>query len=297
MNRSVGTAADGLVLEVVAEQAAKPAALAGLRQRLSAVLEDRPDEPVLLDVAILTACADDPTLFTEPLPPLGAMLDACGLAHDGDWLARPGFDFQQWRVRQRCRAIAERHDLSDGEALAVLAIVTLYDRVADVHAAALAAHEEGGEAALAAFAAELTGQMGPLPADPNRDHGQGATASNTTVKATMVFLTEPAVAQAGLAETIGSGSTGAAALGLFAETLEPLVPRAARPQCLWLRAKAHERLDDLTRAEAAYHAAEAADPQWPPTLIGLSARNDSFPPRPPQPSGVLTPLGPLRLGA
>ena len=52
------------------------------------------------------------------------------------------------------------------------------------------------------------------------------------MKATMVFLTEPAVAQAVLAETIGSSSTGAAALGLFAETLEPLVPRAARPAML-----------------------------------------------------------------
>jgi hypothetical protein len=75
-------------------------------------------------------------------------------------LARPGFDFQQWRVRQRCRAIAERHDLSDGEALAVLAIVTLYDWVADVHAAALAVHEEGGEAALAASPPSSRGKWG-----------------------------------------------------------------------------------------------------------------------------------------
>ena len=44
------------------------------------------------------------------------------------------------------------------------------------------------------------------------------------MKATTAFLAEPAVVEAVLAETIGSGSEGAAALGLFAETLEPLVP-------------------------------------------------------------------------
>ncbi len=75
------------------------------------------------------------------------------------------------------------------------------------------------------------------------------------------------MAEAVLAETMGSGSEGAAALGLFAETLEPLVPRPAHPALLWLRGKAHERLADLTRAEAAYHAAESVDPQWSPTLV------------------------------
>ncbi len=267
---ALGLVGDGLVLEIVAEQAARPEMLARLGQRLSAVLEGRPDEPMLLDDAVWTACADDPTLFTEPLPPLGAMLDACGLAHDGEWLARRGFDFQQWRVQKRCAAMAGRYDLSDDEALAVLAIVTLYDRVAELHAAALAAHEEGRDAALTAFAAEFTGQLEPLPTAPNRDHGEDTSASNTAVKATTAFLAEPAVVEAVLAETIGSGSEGAAALGLFAETLEPLVPRAARPAMLWLRAKAYERLADLTRAEAAYHAAEAVDPQWPPALIGLA---------------------------
>jgi hypothetical protein len=39
---------------------------------------------------------------------------------------------------------------------------------------------------------------------------------------------------------------------------------------LWLRGKAHERLADLTRAEAAYHAAESADPQWSPALVDLA---------------------------
>jgi SEC-C motif len=267
---ALGLAEAGLLLESVLTPVVPAETVAGLGQRLSAVLKAEPEEPMPLDVAVWTACADDPKLFAEPLPPLGTALDACGLAHDGEWLAGRGFDFQRWRVEKRCAAIARRYDLSDDEALAVLAIVTLYGRVAEMHVAALAAQEDGGEAALAAFAAELTGQPEPSLTNPDRDHGEDTTAKNTTVRAIMEFLAEPAVAEAVLAETIGSGSEGAAALGLFAETLEPLVARAARPALLWLRGKAHERLADLTRAEAAYHAAESVDPQWPLALVELA---------------------------
>ncbi|HEY6421737.1 MAG TPA: SEC-C domain-containing protein [Pseudonocardiaceae bacterium] len=265
---ALGLSRDGLLLESVPEPVVTAETVAALGQRLSAVLEAEPDEPLPLDAAVWTACADDPTLFTEPLPPLSTALDTCGLAHDGEWLAAEGFDFRRWRVESRCAAIAEVHDLSDDEALAVVAIATLYDRVAEVHAAALSLQED--EAALAAFAAELTGQPEPSPTNPDRDHGEDTTLTATTVRATLEVLAEPAVAEAVLAETIGSGDEGAAALGLFAETLEPLVPRAARPALRWLRGKAHERLGDVTQAEAAYHAAESADPLWPPTLVDLA---------------------------
>ncbi|MGH3785178.1 MAG: hypothetical protein ACRDRG_01180, partial [Pseudonocardiaceae bacterium] len=249
---ALGLAGDGLLLEPVPEPVMTAETVAGLGQRLSAVLLDtESDEPLPLDVAVRTACADDPALFTEPLPPLGAAVDACGLAHDGEWLAAQGFDFRQWRVDNRRAAIARRYDLGDDEALVVLAIVTLYDRVALVHAAAQNAQEDGGEALLAACAAELMSQPEPSPADPDRDHDE-----DRTVRAAVAFLAEPAVAEAVLAETIGSGSDGAAALGLFAETLEPMAPQAARAALRWLRGKAHERLADVAQAEAAYHAAE-----------------------------------------
>ena len=268
---ALGLAGDGLVLESVPTPVVTAETVAGLGQRLSAILDDEPDEPVLLDAAVCTACADDPTLFTEPLPPLRAALDACGLAHDGDLLATRGFDIRRWRVEQRCAAIARVHDLDDDEALAVLAIVRLYEQVADLHAAAVAAHEDGGEAALAAFAAEFTDQPELSPADPHSDHGADTTTFRpATMRKITGFLAEPAVAEAVLAETIGSGSQGAAALGLFAETLEPLALPAARPALRWLRGKAHERLGDIAQAEAAYQAAESLDPQWPPMLVDLA---------------------------
>jgi hypothetical protein len=70
--------------------------MAGLGQRLSAVLKAEPEVPMPLDIPVWTACADDPKLFTEPLPPLGAVLDTCELAHGGEWLAARGFDFRRW---------------------------------------------------------------------------------------------------------------------------------------------------------------------------------------------------------
>src|SRR5262249_18345606 len=90
------------------------------------------------------------------------------------------------------------------------------------------------------------------------------------VRRTLEFLAEPAVAEAVLAETIGSRTEGAAALGLFAEALEPQAPRAARPALLWLLGKAHERLPEPAAAQAAYQAAAALDPLWPPALVELA---------------------------
>ena len=239
-------AGDGLLLESIPEPAVRAETVSTLGQRLSTVLEAEPDEPTPLDVAVWTACADDPTLFTEPLPPLAEALDTCGLAHDGEWLAVQGFDFRRWQVDERCAAIARVHDLSDNEALAVLAMVIMYDQLVKLHAAALAVDEDGGETALAAFVAELTSLPELSPTDLGRVHDEEATVKATAVRATTVFLAQPAVAEAVLAETIGSGIDGAAVLGLFAETLEPLALPAARPALRWLRGKAHERLGDLT---------------------------------------------------
>ena len=64
------------------------------------------------------------------------------------------------------------------------------------------------------------------------------------------FLADPAVAAAVLAETSFEHDHSAIGLGLFAESAEPLAPRAARPALRWLRAKAYERLGDLELVES-----------------------------------------------
>jgi tetratricopeptide (TPR) repeat protein len=253
---TLGLTRDGLVLDLAPSHEAHPETLDRLGARLTAILEDSPSEPTQLDIAVWTACADDPAVFTEPLPPLGVVLDTCGLTHDGGWLAGPGFDFAQWRTEKRCAMIARQYKLTDHEALAVLAIALLYEHL---------------ELMMQAAALDtLTDQRQPSPADPDRAHGADIGDRVATVQETLEFLAKPAVAEAVLAETIGSGTEGAAVLGLFAEALEPHAPRAARPALLWLLGKANQRLGELSEAEAAYQAAESLDPQWPPALVELA---------------------------
>lgn len=253
---------DGLRLETAGEPTS---AAPGSADRLSALLETV--EPLMLVEAVWTACADDPSLFAEPVRPLAALLEAGRLRCDGGWVAREGFDFRQWRAEKRCASIAARHDLSAEEALAVLAIRKLYEQVVEMHAVASAAYEDGGDAALRTLLVETT-EVGDVLSEPETRATD--TGERATVRASLAFLAEPAVAQAVLLETAGTDEEGAAPLGLFAETLEPMAPRAARPALRWLRAKALELLDDVVEAEQTYQAAESLDPGWPLPLVDLA---------------------------
>ena len=234
---------------------------------LAAVLDLRPDRPEMLDVAVWTACAADESLFREPVAPLGELLSAGGLAQEGDWVARGGFDFGTWRVHGQIETIAARYELHDDEALAVLATVRLYEQTAALVDAVTSAQQDGDAEELVDIASQLfPPQLDPAPSngDPELD------PDRTTVRATLKFLAEPAVAAAVLAETSADQERGAVALGLFAESVEPLAPRAARPALRWLRAKAYEGLGDLEQAEQTYSAAQSLDPSWPLTLMSLA---------------------------
>jgi tetratricopeptide (TPR) repeat protein len=253
----------GLTLGRIPEPVAASETLERLRKRLDEVISAH--EPVELNHAIWTVCAGDPTLFTEPLPPVGEILDACGLTRHGDWLASDGFDFARWRAGSYHKLIASRYDLSDDESLAVVAVVTMYEQVAEVFEAVRSAEETSDGAALASVTAHLPAAAESPPVDP-----EGDDAYRDTVRSVVALLAEPTVAETVLAETIGRHEDGAAALGLFAETLEPLAPRAAKAPLRWLRARAYERLGHIEEAEAAYQAAESLDPDWPLTLVDLA---------------------------
>jgi tetratricopeptide (TPR) repeat protein len=251
----------GLAVEPVDEAAIMSVTLLG--ERLRAVLDTAEDEPAELSLAVWTVCGEDPALLTQPLLPLDVVIEAAGLTRDGEWLAPNGFEFDRWRTGNRLAELAHRHDLDDDEALAVLVTVLLYERVADLVETATAAEHDHDSAALA----DLYAQLEPGGAGEGVAGGQ---ATPGTMRQCLEWLTEPAVAEAVLTETLGTGRDGAAALGLFAETLEPLAPRAARAPLRWLRGKALDRLGQVAEAEAAYEAAETADPNWPPTLIDLA---------------------------
>jgi hypothetical protein len=226
--------------------------------RLAAMLDA--DEPVYFDAAVWTACVEDPAVFTEPLPPLCEIVDDYGLAHRGEWLAPDGFDFDRWRFERGCAALAERRDLDPDDAFALYSLVKLYDQMSLLLIDAADA-DEPLEDALTAAAEGATGPDGAEPESDRFGDLMGELGAE---------LADPLLAELLLAETIGTGRAGAPALGMFAETLEPKVPRAARVAFRWLRAVALERIGDIDASEHELLAAESMDPDWPLPLLDLA---------------------------
>lgn len=214
---------------------------------LAALLEEHPERPEMLSSAVWTVCADGESLFREPTAPLGELLTASGLACEGDWIARAGFDFAGWRLNARIESIKERYELDEDEALAVLTVVGIYEQVLD-----------------------LVEAMRSAETAPPDDDEVALDLDREIAAAALQSLAEPVFAAAALDEMDVNDDQSAAALGVFAETAEPLAPRAARPALRWLRAKALEALGDCEEAEATLHAAESLDPSWPPALLSLA---------------------------
>lgn len=237
--------------------------VSGIGASLAALLEEDPDRPEMLGSAIWTLCADDDDRFRLPVAPLGELIVAEGLSTLGDWVAARGVDLNRWHLKGTARLMTARYGLGDDEALAVLATVRLYEQVRQVFAAALRADaaddaEDDVDELVNRFSTSLAPSSGA--ADPQLE----------TVRGVLELLQEPAVAEAVLAEICERDDDPGAALGLFAETLEPLAPRPARPALRWLRAWAHEQLGEVERAERTYSDAESLDPSWPPVLMALA---------------------------
>lgn len=238
----------GLTVERVAAVPQVPA----VGERLAATLDA--DERAYFDAAVWTACAEDPAVFTEPLPPLSQIVDDYGLERRGEWLAPSGFDFVRWEFERGCARLAERHDLDADDALALHVLVELYGQMLQLLIEAADAEK--------------------LPEDALVTPGEAAETPDVDglglVGELGAALADPRLAELLLAETIGTGRDGAAALGLFAEEMEPRVPRAARVAFRWLRAVALERIGDIDEAERELLAAESMDPDWPLPLFDLA---------------------------
>jgi SEC-C motif len=252
----VRLAARGLVVERVT--APSLGANAAVGTRLAATLDA--DEPVYFGAAVWTACVEDPAVFTEPLPPLCEIVAGYGLAHRGEWLAPDGFDFDRWHFERGCATLAERHDLDPDDAFALYTLVKLFDRMSLLLIDAADADEPPEDTLTAAG----EGATGPDGTEPEVDWFADLVGELGAA------LADPLLAELLLAETVGSGRDGASALGMFAEALEPNVPRAARVACRWLRAVALERIGDIAAAEAELLAAESMDPDWPLPLFDLA---------------------------
>jgi len=236
--------ADGLALDRVDVVTRQTAGV-----RLAATLDE--DEPTFFAAAAGAACVADPALFTDPLPPLSEIVEDYGLAHRGEWLAPSGFDFDRWQFERRCELLAERYGLDLDDALSLTSLVEMYDRVS-----------------LLLIEANDEGEANEGPAIDSADDADDADGVAGELGAA---LADPLLAELLVAETVGGAGRGpAAALGLFAEMLEPRVPRAARVACRWLGAVALERIGDIEEAERELLAAESMDADWPLPLIDLA---------------------------
>lgn len=238
-----------------------------LGSRLSDILDKYAHgHPVQISDVVWQAAADDPTLFASPSPPLREIFAGAGLAWEDEQVAPGGFDFAQWRTAARLRHLADVHDLDDDEALAVLGLSAVSDQVASVVEYAERAVADGAD--LDELVASLFG-TDPSESAPGAEDAAPA-GEKRVVRELLEFLDTPAVAAALAVETLGAGHEGAAALGVFAETLEEQAPRSARPNLRWLRGRALERMGDVLDAETAYQEALAVDDSCQLALLDLA---------------------------
>ncbi len=225
--------------------------------RLAALLDT--EEPSRLAAVVWAACADDPTLFTTPLAPLSEAIDAHGLASHDDWLAPAGFDFERWDFERKSALLADRYGLDADQTFVLTALVAMHDQMARLLDIAAAAEGDDTEEDDGVDAADG-------PADPDPGDGESADLLGELGAA----LVDPLLEQAFMEEAARSGRRGAAALGMFAETLESKVPRSAKVATHWLQAMACEGLGDTEGCERELLAAESLDPDWPLPLLTLA---------------------------
>lgn len=224
-----------------------------LGERLLALLDA--DEPTHFAGAVWAACAGDPALFSTPLAPLSEIADGHGLARHAEWLAPAGFDFDRWEFESQCVRLAARYRLEADDAFVLATLVEVHGQMARVL-------DMAGDDDVALD--------GPVDDEPLEDD-EPADGNYAEILGELgAALANPLLAEALMEETTRDGRYGAAALGMFAETLEPKVPRSARVATRWLQAMACERLGDIAGSERELLAAESLDPDWPLPLFDLA---------------------------
>ncbi len=241
----------------------------GIATEIDALLEQAPSETVNLGNAIWTLCTSDDDLFRTPALPLGEQLATAGLVHEGELVARDGFDFGARRVQHQLERIASMYGLEPDEALAVAATLRLHDQVRELTDLVVDTAREGEGVDLDEVIHQVT-RSSESPVGEGAPDRNPSGFDRRTVGAILEFLAEPAVADAVRVETASTDRRAAAALGMLAESVEPMAARPARPALRWLRAVAHERLGEAKEAERTLGEAESLDPSWPLTLESLA---------------------------
>lgn len=234
-----------------------------LRDRVHALLERGDGEPLDLVPLVWELCLTT-DLFTRSEEPLSELVTAWGLELHGDLVAGEGFDIDRWQVERRAHRVAEMYRIDEDDAFAVVVLSERFRAMQDLLADLAGLEPEELERTL-----DDIGEGGGLP---ERAAGTGADAPaepDGTPRAAEILgvlagsLADPAVAEALLGETLGAASDGAAALGMFAESMLALAPQDAHPALRWFLAKAHDRRGDVAAAEAMLREVVATSPFTP----------------------------------
>ena len=234
---------DGWLIETVPAKSIKAPSKKLLTYLRNLVTER--EEPLAIDSVVWQACADLPAAFTELLPPLGDLLVQAGLTVRFERVARGGYDFEASQAAARARYLRQMYQLHDDEVKAVLAALVLFDLFMD---------EFGGLMELGDSPPADFGGFGPYP---------GA-------RETLAELTDVVVAEAFALEVLSFDIGVAAAMVIFAVSMQEFAPRQSRVALRWLQAKALLQLGMIEEAEEALNDAETLDPTWPLTLIELA---------------------------
>ena len=249
-----GGAAELSTVKAFDEQA-NAAVVATLRK----VLRDyQADVPVPADSLLLAACVADPEAFRVPVAPVAELFARAGIAGRSAFVAFEGFDFDRWEYEAEVRRTTLHYGLDEVGARAAVELARAVDGISSAVADLVSRVSEQGADLL--DLPRVLDQAGPPALPPVSE----------PVTFALRHLSDPDVASAVLAMTLGSEEFTALPLTLAVAQWRPSASRASRCALGWLEGKALERLGEHELAERSYDAAETIDPTWAPVLFELA---------------------------
>lgn len=205
-----------------------------------------------LDEVVIDVCTADATAFTVPTLPASEIAQRAGLEVAGGQVAVPGTDIARVQADERIASISRTHRIDEDQATAVFANLAVLRPLQSIMDLADAAEDEIIDTLAPEAAEEMDSEY------------------RAFVRDVVSHLADPEVAEAFCTEALAISRHRAAALGMFAESYEPIAPRQARAAMRWLQARATERLGNPLEAERLLDQAESLDPSFAPALLDLA---------------------------
>jgi tetratricopeptide (TPR) repeat protein len=234
------------------------AGVAAVETLRSVLREHEAEVPVPADSLLLAACVADPKAFRAPVAPVVELFARAGIVRRGAFVAFDGFDFHQWEYEGEVRRTTRFYGVDEVGARAAVELARAVDGISSAVADLVSRVSEQGADLL--DLPRVLERAGPPVLPPVSE----------PVTFALRHLSDPDVASAVLAMTLGSEEFTALPLTLAVAQWRPSAPRASRCALGWLEGKALERLGEHELAERSYDAAETIDPTWAPVLFELA---------------------------